>query len=179
MPHATGSVRTYSPRGVARRRATLLVVSAMVMAGCATPYQHKTFRGGYAERQMSENVFEVSFRGNTYSGKQQVSDLCLLRSAQVALEHGFRYFVITNVYSELDRRAYTAPVPYATAAGPRGELGLADLGTPFVSTTSYVVANPTVVNVIAGYAERPEADASVVDAEATKAVLMKKYGISE
>ena len=75
----------------------LIVVFLVVfVSGCATPYQKVDFGGGYSETQLSENAFNVRFQGNGFTSSQRVSDLALLRCAELCLEHGFGFFVITE-----------------------------------------------------------------------------------
>jgi hypothetical protein len=38
----------------------------------------------------------VTFSGNGYSSPDRVREMALLRSAEVTLQHGCRYFVVTN-----------------------------------------------------------------------------------
>jgi len=44
-------------------RTTVAVLIAL-LAGCATPYQHRGFTGGFSETQLDENVFQMRFNGN-------------------------------------------------------------------------------------------------------------------
>ena len=74
-----------------------LIPILVVMSGCATPYQPDSFTGGFSETQLGENIFQVSFQGNAYIGGEKVSDFSLLRSAELALEHGFPYFVVVEI----------------------------------------------------------------------------------
>jgi hypothetical protein len=61
----------------------------MLVAACATPYQSRGLAGGFSETQLSENMFQVYFRGNGYTREERVDDFALLRSAELAEEHGF------------------------------------------------------------------------------------------
>ncbi|WP_442952987.1 CC0125/CC1285 family lipoprotein [Paucibacter sp. B51] len=47
-----------------RLRKLLLALSAVVIAGCATPYQPLGSLGGYSEKQLEPKVYEVTFLGN-------------------------------------------------------------------------------------------------------------------
>ena len=73
-----------------------LAVTLLLLAGCATPYQSGGFRGGYKEIQLDENVFQISFKGNAFVSAGRVENYALLRSAEVALENGYEYFVIVD-----------------------------------------------------------------------------------
>ena len=79
------------------------------MVGCATPYQPLGFTGGYSELPLSDNVFKVSFAGNGYTGRNTVADYALLRSAEVSLSKGYRYFIVTDERSYSDHSTFTTP----------------------------------------------------------------------
>ena len=99
------------PRGGARVAAALLLASVVA---CATPYEptedyveppatgSKPIRDdldeccGYSEVQNSPTIFRVSFYGNSITSHEMAEDFALLRSAEVTLEQGHRYFVILN-----------------------------------------------------------------------------------
>ena len=125
----------------------LVLLSALA---CATPYQPRGVRGGYEETQLDQNVFRVSFEANTHVGAATASDYALLRSAEVTLEHGFAFFVVTSGES-------TAAV---------------------VGNKNYTGTAPTSVNTILCFRERPEGQAALVyDAAAVRKSLRAKYGL--
>ena len=70
-----------------------LVVS---LVGCATTYQSESLLGGFSSSQLDENVFQVSFKGNAFVSPEKASDYSLLRAAEIALEKGYKYFVIAD-----------------------------------------------------------------------------------
>jgi len=75
----------------------VLALLAAMLSGCNSGYHQKgsLFRSdGHSENKLGENVFQIAFEGNKEADSEQVSDLNLLRSAEVALKHGFNYFVI-------------------------------------------------------------------------------------
>ena len=90
-----------------------LIVGLLVMAfigGCATIYQPEGFNGGYSDTRLDENVFNISFRGNAYIIEQKVYDFALLRSAEVTLNNGYKYFIITEDNGHtIDNNTYTSP----------------------------------------------------------------------
>lgn len=75
---------------------TAFLILSILLAGCATTYQRSSFSGGYSETRLGDNIFQVFFKGNGYTGRERAVDFCLLRSAEVAIENGFRYFVIVD-----------------------------------------------------------------------------------
>jgi len=68
----------------------------MFLAGCATPYQKKGWRGGYSDTQVNIDMFEVSFEGNAYTKAPVVYEYLRKRCAEVALENGYTHFVMID-----------------------------------------------------------------------------------
>jgi len=140
-------------------RATMRLLSAFflvaaVLSGCATGYQKQSVTGGYSETQLGENIFQVSFRGNGYTRRERASDFSLLRSAEVALENGFRYFVIVESEKSTNVSTHTTP----TTSNTTGTYG----GGQFAATTTtyggqtYIISKPSATNTILCFKEKPE-----------------------
>ena len=104
----------------------LALVTLMILCSCATQYRPARSGKGYSDWQISSNEFAVSFRGNGGTDISRASDFALLRSAQVALEHGFTHFAVMDVTNTSSARSYTvhqqfyAPVPPERALSPMG-----------------------------------------------------------
>ena len=95
---------------------TIILFLVVFLNGCVskTPYQHIAYSGGYSHTVIDENIFKVSFKGNGFTSKERVADFTLLRSAEITLQNGFKYFVIINndSYSTLEayeNNIYTKP----------------------------------------------------------------------
>jgi hypothetical protein len=101
-------------RLIMRRMIFVMLVASSILAGCVTAYEKKTTAGGYSETQLGENIFQVLFVGNSYDSHERVSDFSLLRSAEITVEKGYRYFVIveSDRYSEV--HSYTTPLKTRT-----------------------------------------------------------------
>jgi hypothetical protein len=89
------------------KKVLALILLSVGLCGCttkpyqgnssfATPYQASGLFGGYEERRLSENSFKVFFHGNRYTRGERAADFALLRSAEVADQHGFPYFVVAE-----------------------------------------------------------------------------------
>ena len=78
------------------KKAICLLAVALLLPGCAANYERSSGTVGYQEVQLDANVFRVTFTGNDFTGPRKVSDFALLRSAELALEHGYRYFVVVD-----------------------------------------------------------------------------------
>ncbi len=86
----------YLKRGSKMKKIITISVFMLFIQGCATTYQSTGLTGGYSETQLDENVFKVSFHGNGHTGRERVTDFTILRSAELILEHGYKYFIIID-----------------------------------------------------------------------------------
>lgn len=77
-------------------KVALSIIFALLISGCATTYQKQGLSGGYSEVQLEANVFKVTSRGNGFSGKQRMVDFALLRSAEITLKNGYKYFIVNK-----------------------------------------------------------------------------------
>ncbi len=153
----------------------LIIISivALFIQGCATAYQCSGFSGGYSETQLDENVFKVSFRGNGYTGRERVSDFTLLRSAELALDNGYKYFVIIDADSYTSNVTYTAPTTYNTYS-----TGYGSATTYATGGQSYNISKPSSSNTIVCVKEKPSTGFSY-NAEFIYKSITQKYGIKK
>jgi hypothetical protein len=107
-----------------RRLASLLVfgsclAASLLLCSCATPYQPLRHRYGYADRHVTNGVYEVSFLGNASTSYERASDFALLRAAEIALKHHAKSFILLDVVNLGSAHPYlTPPLFYwTTAAG--------------------------------------------------------------
>ena len=89
-------------------KAIVVICLPIFLVSCATGYQPLNDSSGYWDEQIENtaNRFTIGYDGNKWHSdpvnrKEKIKDLTLLRSAEVALENGFKYFVIS------DSKAYT------------------------------------------------------------------------
>ncbi len=75
---------------------------ACVLAGCATatPYQPMQNNVGYADQQLESNRYRVSFAGNSSTKRETVENYVLYRTAEVTLDKGYDYFVLSSTSTE-------------------------------------------------------------------------------
>ena len=86
----------------------VVIFLSIFLASCSTGYRSLNDSGGYWDERIesTSNKFKIGYDGNKWHSdpvnrKERVIDLALLRSAEVALENGFKYFIIS------DSTAYT------------------------------------------------------------------------
>jgi hypothetical protein len=90
-----------------------VLLCAILLVGCATSYQPESFTGGFSDYMTAPDEAVVTFRGNGYTSPERVVEITALRCAEVTLQRGYRYFVITGV-SDISRSfSFTTP-GYAT-----------------------------------------------------------------
>ena len=54
------------------------------------------YLSGIDDTQLDQNVFKVRFKGNRYTSVEKVKDYTLLRCAELALVHRYKFFVILD-----------------------------------------------------------------------------------
>ena len=133
-----------------RMKLLALVVSFFMLVGCATSYQKKGFSGGYSETQLAENMFRVNFGGNGYTGSEQATDFALLRSAELTLEHGYKYFVLVDERQSVEH--HTTPVQSRTTGHISGDTFTANTST----SGGHTFKKPSSKNTILCFKEKPE-----------------------
>jgi len=148
---------------------------ALIFLGCATPYQPSGFRGGYSETILAENVFQVRFKGNGYTSGERASDYALLRAAEVALGHGYRYFALAETDQQTSLGSYTTPSQSHTTGYVYGNQ--VNLNTRTTGGQTYVFQKPSTTNTIICFMEKPEDGGLVLDAEFVARSIREKYGL--
>ena len=162
------------------RNHILIAVLVAILTGCATPYQKHGFTGGFSETQLGENIFQVSFAGNAYTGSGRASDFTLLRSAELALENGFNYFIIVDSEKYTEAGSYTTPTNSYTTGSAYGTGNYA-YGSATTTTTggqTYFYSKPTSTNTIVCFKEKPSIEGLVYEAAFIVKSVKGKYAIN-
>lgn len=162
-------------------RASIYCLIALIVAGCATPYQRSGLAGGFEETQLGENIFRVNFTGNGYTSKQRAQDFTLLRCAELSAEQGFPYFVIVDGSAQ-SNSAYAPGVATSNTTASGSTYGNQFSGR--ATTTTYgggfTFSYPTTDNTIIGLKEKPENASGVVyDSKFVVQSLRKKYELDQ
>jgi hypothetical protein len=75
----------------------ITAVSMFVLAfGCSTAYQSHGATGGYSDTKLSPRSYQIRFQGNGFTQNDRVSVFMLRHAAELTLENGFRYFLLTG-----------------------------------------------------------------------------------
>ncbi len=119
-------MRTSQPRTRRVVAMALALASASVLAACttATPYQPATGRGeyrtGYWDERIEADRFKITFAGNSLTSRETVERYLLFRAAQLTVEQGGDYFILSDRDTEKKSRTY---VDRPFSAGPWGYWG--------------------------------------------------------
>lgn len=147
----------------------LTLLAFVLLTGCATSYQKMGFSGGFEETQLGPDKWRVSFSGNGYTRGSRATDLALLRCADLTLQQGFKYFVITGGESGVERSAYTAPTTANTTFyGNTAQ-------TNFYGGGTTIISKPSTSNTIVMLKEKPAGVMDYYDASFMCRSLGAKY----
>ena len=157
----------------------LVTCAALALAGCATPYQSAGFRGGFNEVALAPNVYRVSFNGNGFTSSDRASDLAMLRSADLTIEKGFRYFAFVDSRNSVSR-SYSVNPTYSSTDVQAQAFGNTISAT--ANTTTYgggveTIEKPRTTNVVAMFIERPALNGMVYDAQFICSSLGSKFKV--
>ncbi|HEY2028582.1 MAG TPA: hypothetical protein VGH20_05160 [Myxococcales bacterium] len=132
----------------------ITIVALLLVTACATGYHESNLAGGFSDTQLQDDTFRVYFHGNAFTTAEEMSDYTMLRAAEVALDHGFKFFVVAD----------QAQTTIVGAAGTRGSISIYQVGANHSQT-------------IVCYPDKPQAMALVYDANAVYGSITTKYRI--
>jgi hypothetical protein len=168
----------------------LLYISVWIwLFGCATSYQPQGMTGGFTSTQLEKNSFVVTFKGNAYTERYKADDYVLLRSAEIALEHGYKYFRVVDSQKYSKDSSYTTPartttnINANTVATTIGHRNMATYsansqGSATTTTSSeqtHYSSKPGVTNTIICFIEKPLGPS--YNADHISKILRSKHGL--
>lgn len=180
---------------------SFIILLSLVYIGCATPYQKDSLMGGFSETQLNENTFLVNFRGNGYTNRQRARDFTLLRSAELALENGFQYFIVVDSSNYLEQSSYTTPGTATTTGNISGtsygnvygnsygynnnyQLNTTsnyqlNSTTTYTPPTTHIISKPGSTNKIVCFKNKPDINGEVFNAQLIYSSLQRQYGLDK
>lgn len=66
----------------------------VLIFSCATGYKKKGFTGGYDDMDLGNNMYQVSFKGNAFTSKDDVQKGFMRRCAELTVENKMDSFLI-------------------------------------------------------------------------------------
>ena len=87
----------------------------LTLAACATstPYGPATGDNpyGFTDQKIEEGRFRIVFRGNSSTTRETVETYLLYRAAELTVENGYDYFMVTEQDTEANKRYSASPNP--------------------------------------------------------------------
>lgn len=151
--------------------------ACLLLSACATSYQPYSYfgGGGYKDVQLAENVFKVTVEANAYTTSARASDLALLRSADLALQHGFKYFIIGATADHSYSTSYTAPKTTNVNVTSYGNTAYGSANTYGGQTYNFHFPTPSMT--ITAFKEKPALQGTIYDAEMVSKSLRKELDV--
>lgn len=159
----------------------LIALFGLFFIGCSTKYQPVGFTGGFSETQLSHNAFNVSFKGNGYTSREKASELALLRSAELTLNNGYKYFIILNSEKYIDYSSHTSPKTYNTTfqANTYANQTYGIANTTSSGGNTIYFQRPSTDNTIQCFKDKPNLNTVIYEAEFISKSIKTKYDIKD
>ncbi|GAA4773593.1 hypothetical protein GCM10023219_21100 [Stakelama sediminis] len=99
------------------------LAATLLTGACSTPTPYRPAMGtgnyqtGYSDQRIEDNRYSVTFSGNSLTSRETVERYLLFRAAQLTLEQGYDYFILTDRNTEKKSNSYIDPDPLM---GPYG-----------------------------------------------------------
>ena len=139
----------------------LVFLLLLLLGGCAKPLHPDNYVERISPTWLDANRFIVAYPSK--SADQKIVDLTLLRSAEIALQNGFNYFIVVNTDDAIATSSDSLPGTTANFTEHNG--------------IRYYHTSPASSNTIIGFKRRPQGFAYV--ALFVKASLRAKYGLDQ
>jgi len=107
--------------------AASLLVLALAACATATPYAPVDGRFGYGEQKLESNRYRVWFAGNSATKRETVENYVLYRAAELTLDGGYDYFVLSERTTDDDTRQHGHGVSFGFGGfrfGHRSGIGI-------------------------------------------------------
>ena len=170
----------------------------LLLVACAEPSAYRSInldperQYGYSEIQLSENVFQIRFKGNSVTSSERAEDFSLLRGAELALEHGFKYFALMDSESKKDTYKVRTPLRVYVYGHTYPGYYYQDYGyghfPPYYGYNrvgsftvtggeEYNVSKPKAMKIIVCFKSKPKKNPGVLDAKFIADSIRVKYGM--
>jgi len=88
----------------------------LLLAACATsstPYGPATGKNpyGFSDQKIEDGRYRIVFRGNSSTTRETVETYLLYRAAELSIENGFDYFIVSEQDTEANKRYSASPNP--------------------------------------------------------------------
>jgi hypothetical protein len=134
---------------------TSSVCSALEWPDFSTAYKHNTlFRGGYQDTQIGQDLYQITFTGNSFTTQQKAFHYALIRAAEVAQKNNDPYFIILDKMHETSNDLHIGMYTVCPIDGLPPFLGYMSVATYFTSTST----SPTHILTIKTFKDKPNCE---------------------
>ncbi|RCL87199.1 hypothetical protein [Hyphomonas sp.] len=122
---------------------TIATIAALcALTACATGYQPEGMSGGFSEIPLAADAYQISVNGNGFTSSSRVTEMALLRGAELAKQNGYNYFVVRGVNEDSSVSSYTTPGSSHTSTyGTATAYGYGNTATAYGSSNSHTTYN--------------------------------------
>ena len=96
-------------------RIILAAAVTLLLAACATSTPYGPASGnnpyGFSDQKVEDGRYRIVFRGNSSTTRESVETFLLYRAAELTVENGFDYFVVSEQDTEANKRYSSSPNP--------------------------------------------------------------------
>ena len=154
-------------RHLGARDLALAVIAVAGLAACTapTPYQPAIDGYGYAEQQLEDNRYRVTFAGNAETPRDVVQNYLLFRAAELTLETGHDWFTTAGQNIERSTRYFGTVDPTFPSARvwSRHDYPFSTFGTA-TYTTHAIDSYTAFADIVMFEGEKPSGDVNAYDA---------------
>ena len=168
----------FSYRGFPHTVPAVFMVATLL--ACATPYGKYGFLGGFTDSRIDENTFSISVDTNALTSQQITSMHALYRAAELTVENGFDYFVITSDANNSTSMAMAIPGSSTsnTTINTYGSTTYGRTTTTYAPTTVVPVVYPNSTLTIKSFkGAKPDAAPNAYDARSVMRYIGPQIGI--
>ena len=159
-------------------RKYILIIIILTLKSCVTLYQPQSFKGGYSSTQLDPKIYRVVFNGNGFTNRIYAQDMALLRCSEIALENGYKYFIIIEGSNTVSQSTTNQP----TRSRSDFKISESYDGYRVTGNTysygggSYTISKPSTQNTILLLKEKDQNSNTIIyDALFLKNSLREKY----
>lgn len=118
----------------------LLAFTVLFVSGCGTSYNPST---SAVVTPLNSDTFRINTRGNAFTDLSTTQDYALLRASELALQNGYRYFIILSSSNRVKRGTTTTPGSFqSNTYGTAQAYSYGGYGTAYGSSTTYGTYTP-------------------------------------
>ena len=79
-----------------RIKLSLLIIALLLSSCGATRYGPRSFKGGYSDTQINDDLYVITFSSNGFTENSQTYLNCLYRCSEIAVLNKKKYFKVLN-----------------------------------------------------------------------------------